>query len=178
MKRRTALFKVLKNRFTNFVGTEAFTITLWIVLIIVCAIIGFDVSKREPIPLTEDEIQYYSEQAELGYNKGLRYLDNNIMLIPIDGTTANIYPSDAPYGKQKLKVTYWNNEIVNTQPYYSDSFLGDSIMIAVLSALFGSVFVALPISALIAWFIRKIISIKKDVEQELEKANSATDKEN
>lgn len=177
MKKRTALFKVLKNRFIGFVGTDAFFVTLWITFIIVCAIIGFNVSKTEPIPLTEDEIQYYTEQAELAYNKGLRYLDNNIILIPIDSNTANIYPSDIPYGKQKLKVTYWNNEIINTEPYYSDSFLGDSIMIAVLSALFGSVFVAFPISLLVVWFIRKIISIKEDVEKELEKANSETDKE-
>lgn len=177
MKKRTALLKVLKNRFTNFVDTEAFTVTLWIALIILCAITGFNVSKEDPIPLTENEIQYYTEQAELAYNKGLGYLDNNIMIIPIDSTTANIYPSDIPYGKQKLKVTYWNNEIVNAEPYYSDSFLGDRIIIAALSALFGSVFVALPISNLIAWFIRKIISIKKDVEEELENANSVTDEE-
>lgn len=176
MKKRTAFFNVLKNRLANFVTTEAFLVTLWIAFAIVCAIVAFNVFKNEPIPLTQDEIQYYTEQAELGYNKGLRYLDNNIMLKPIDSTTANIYVSDTPYGKQKLKVTYLNNEIINTEPYYSDSLLLDRIGIAAAFALIGA-FVFIPIALLLEWIIKKIVSIKEDYEEELEKANSVTNEE-
>lgn len=176
MKKRTALLKVVKNRFKNFVGTDTFIVTLWVAFTIVCAIIGFNVSKKEPIPLTEDEIQYYTEQAELAYNKGLRYLDNNIMFKPIDGTTANIYASDTPYGKQKLKVSYLNNKIINVEPYYSDSFLFDRIGWAVAFACVAG-FAYIPIYILLKCIINKIISIKKAVEKELEKVNSVTDEE-
>lgn len=176
MKKRTALFKVLKNRLADFVDTEAFLANLWIAFAIVCGIVAFNVFKREPIPLTQDEIQYYTEQAELGYNKGLRYLDTNIMLKPIDSTTANIYTSDTPYGKQKLKVTYFKDEIINTEPYYSDSFFIDRLGYAVAFALIGA-FVFIPIAFLLDWTIQKIISIKEDVAYELKNANSVTDEE-
>lgn len=176
MKKRTALFNVLKNRLADFVNTDAFFATLWISFIIVCAIVGFNVFKTELIPLTQDEILYYTEQAELGYNKGVRYLDNNIMFEPIDSTTANIYASDTPYGKQKLKVTYLNNEIINTEPYYSDSFLLDRIWFAVASAMMGAV-AFFPIGFFVEWIIKKIISIKEDIEYELEKEISATNEE-
>lgn len=176
MKKRTALFKVLKNRLADFVNTDVFYATLWITFAIACAIVGFNVFKREPIPLTQGEIQYYTEQTELAYNKGLRYLDNNVTLIPIDNTTANIYASDTPYGKQKLKVTYLNNEIINTEPYYSHSFLLDRIGYAVAFGLIGA-FAFIPIGFFVEWIIKKIISIKEDIEYELEKENSATDEE-
>lgn len=176
MAKRTALFKVLKNRFTNFVDTEAFFVTLWITFVIACAIVSFNVFKTEPIPLTQGEIQYYVEQAELAYNKGLRYLDNNVTLKPIDNTTANIYASDTPYGKQKLKVTYLNNTIINPEPYYSDSLLLDRIGYTVAFALLG-VFAFIPIGFILEWIIKKIISIKKDIAYELEIESSQTDEE-
>lgn len=176
MTKRTALFKVLKNRLADFVTTEAFLATLWIAFAIICAIVGFNVYKREPIPLTQDEIRYYTEQAELAYNKGLRYLDNNISFKPIDNTTANIYASDTPYGKQKLTVSYLNNEIINAEPYYSDSFLLDRIGWAVAFATIGA-FVFMPIAFFVEWIIKKIISIKEEVEEKLEEANSVADEE-
>lgn len=176
MKKRTALFKVLKNRFTDFVGTEAFFVTLWITFVIACAIVGFNIFKREPIPLTEGEIQYYAEQAELAYNKGLRYLDNNVTLKPIDNTTANIYASDTSYGKQKLKVTYLNNTIINPEPYYSDSLLLDRIGYAAAFALLGAL-AFIPIGFILEWIIKKIISIKEDIAYELERESSQTDEE-
>lgn len=176
MKKRTALLKVLKNRFADFVGSKNFINTVWTVFVIVSAIIGFNVLKTEPIPLTQDELQYYTEQAELGYNKGLSYLDDSIMLKPIDSTTANIYAIDKSDEKQRLKVTYLNDEIVNAEPYYSYWFLGDRIIGAFLFAILGFI-VFIPIALLLTWIIEKIISIKEDVAYELKKASSVTDEE-
>lgn len=176
MKKRTALFKVLKNRFAEFVGSKNFISTVWTVFVIVSAIIGFNVLKKEPIPLTQAEIDYYTDQAELGYNKGIKYLDTGIWFEPIDSTTTDIYAIDNPYAKQKLRITYLNKEIVNAEPYYSCWFLGDRILGALVFA-FGGFFVFIPISYLLLWVIEKIISIKEDVEEELENANSVIDEE-
>lgn len=176
MKKRTALFKVLKNRFADFVDSKNFIYTVWTIFVIVSAIIGFNVVKTEPIPLTQDELQYYTEQAELGYNKGLNYLNDSIMLKTIDSTTANIYAIDKPDEKQGLTVTYLNGEIVSAKPYYSYWFLGDRIIGALLFAILGFI-VFIPIACLLALIIEKIISIKEDVAYELKKANSVTDEE-
>lgn len=176
MKKRAALFKVLKNRFATFINSTAFLVTIWILFAIIGAIIGFNISKIEPIPFTQDEIEYYTEQAELAYNKGLKYLDNNIIFIPIDNTTVKVYTDGQPAEKQKLKVTYSDKEIINSEPYYSYSFLGNRITCTILFALVGAV-VFIPISSFVEWIIEKIISIKEDVAYELKKENSVTDKE-
>lgn len=176
MKKRTALFKVLKNRFAEFVNSKAFLNTAWVVFVIVSAIIGFNVFKTEPIPLTSDEIEYYTVQAELGYHKGLDYLDDNIRLIPNDSTTANVYTDDQPDEKQRLKVTYLNNEIVDAEPYYSYSFLGYRIAGAFMFAILGF-WSFIVIALFLERIIKKIISIKEDVEEILQEANSVADEE-
>lgn len=176
MKKRTALLKVLKNRFATFINSPAFLVTTWIVFAIIGAIIGFNSSKIEPIPFTQDEIEYYTEQAELAYNKGLKYLDNNIIFIPIDNTTFKVYTDGQPAEKQKLKVTYSDKEIINSEPYYSYPFLGTRIACTIISAFIGAV-VFIPIFSFVEWIIKKMVSIKEDVAYELKKENSVTDKE-
>lgn len=175
MKKRTALFKVLMRRFVN---STTFFFGIWAAFVIVNAIIGFNIFKTEPIPLTQDEIKYYTNQAELGYHKGIKYLDDTIMFIPKDSTTATIYTDGQPNVKQRLEVTYLNNEIVSAEPYYPYGFLGDRIAGATLLAFCGFLEFIL-IAVLLELISKKIISIKKEIkkelEEELKKANSVTD---
>lgn len=101
------------------VHSNAITFTIWALFIIAFIILRF---KAEPIPLSDDEIKYYTSQAEIGYLKGLSYLDDNVKLIPIDKTTFNVYSSDFSNYNQKVKVTFLNDTVLNTETYYSVDF--------------------------------------------------------
>lgn len=154
MKKRTALFKVLKNRLTKFVNATDFFIIMWLAFTVVGTIIGFNIFKPEPIPLTQDEIEYYTSQAELGYYKGIVYLDDNIMFIPTSSTTAKVYTDGQPYEKQKIEVTYFKKEIVKVELYY-DFTLKDAMFGAYCGLGIG--FSSFPIiSIFIAWITTKI----------------------
>lgn len=104
------------------VHSNAITFTIWALFIITFVIIGLLRFKAEPIPLSDNEVKYYTSQAEIGYLKGLRYLDNNVELIPIDKTTFNVYSSDFSDYNQKVKVTFLNDTVLNTETYYSVNF--------------------------------------------------------
>lgn len=166
MKKRTALFRVLKKRLTEFVRSKSFFNTKWIAFAIVGAIIGFNLGKTEPIPLTQEEIEYYTSQAEVGFSKGISYLDDNIEFIPDNNTTAKIYTANQPDKKQKLTITFSNNEIVNVEPYYSYWFFGDRIAFTIAGAIIGA-FVFLPIEFFFELIENAIISIKEDMNEEL-----------
>ncbi len=136
---RKKFVEKLKKVLDYSVNNNAITFTIWALFIITFIIIGRLRFKAEPIPLSDDEIKYYTSQAEIGCLKGLSYLDDNVELIPIDKTTFNVYSSDSSDYKQKLKVTFFNDTVLNTETYYSVNFEYLNFCYAFISFIVGFV---------------------------------------
>lgn len=132
MTKREKFLVTLKKVLDYSLNTNSVLLSTLVTFIIVFGIIFFIFSKQVPIPLTEKEIQYYTTQAEIGYLKGLFYLDDNIKFIPVDDTTYNVYSSLRPEENQKLRVTFSNGTISKTELYYSVSFIYERIAATVL----------------------------------------------
>lgn len=112
-----------------------------VIFVIGFGIVGFILSERLPIALTETEIEYYTTQAEIGYLQGIYYLDDKIKFVPandsiFDDNTFKIYSDNQSALKQKLKVTFSGNTISNKEVFYSTNF---TILYTVLGVLLGIV---------------------------------------
>lgn len=170
MKKRTALFKVLKNRLYKFINSFIFIGILWATFFVVGAIIGFNICKVEPIPLTEEEIDYYTSQAEILYNSGISNLDANIVFEFYNDGIISIYSNNEPDEKQKIKITFYNKEIVKVEPYYSTDFMAARIVFSLIFAFVGF-FAFIAFAYLIDLIGEKISSIKNEVLAELQENN-------
>lgn len=137
MTKRERFFENLK-KVLNYLLSNAFAVfSILATFIIVFGILGFMLFKQEPIPLTENEVEYYTSQAETAYLKGLYYLDNNMEFVPINETQFNVYSSTQPEEKQKLRVTFSDNIISNKELYYSVDFIIVKILYTICGALIG-----------------------------------------
>lgn len=139
MTKRKSFLKNLKKVLDYSLNSDAVGFTILAVFIIAFGIIAFIISKQEPIPLTETEIEYYTSQAETGYLKGLFYLDDDVKFTPINDTTFEVYSSSQPEEKQKLKVTFSGNIISNKELYYSIGFIRNRVLRTSCGALIGCI---------------------------------------
>jgi len=167
MEKRKILFKVLKKKLSNFVKSDTFFFLSMSLFVILSAIAGFMIVKLDPIPLTEDEIEYYTNQAEVVYFEGMAYLDDNISVEYKTSNSCSVYDVTAPDAKQKLIVTFLDGKITNIEYYYSVSFLGIRILGALLSAILGFLVFCF-LGMFISWIADKISTFKYSVQSEIE----------
>lgn len=140
MEKRKSFFATLKNILNYSLNSDTIVLTILAVFIIAFGFVGFIISKQEePIALTENEIEYYTSQAEIGYLKGLYYLDDYIQFIPINETQFEVYSSTQPKEKQKLRVTFSDNTISNKELYYSINFIRNRVIRTFSAALIGCI---------------------------------------
>lgn len=144
-----------------FINSAVGFFTIIIVISIIFGIVGFISFKQEPIPLTEKEITYYTNQAEIGYLKGVFYLDDNIEFIKDYDTTYNVYSLNQPEEKQKLKVTFSNDIVANRETYYSANLFKNTI-VNTLSMAFGGFLLAVCLLVILDLLIRKKIYYNYD----------------
>lgn len=137
MEKRKSFLGTLKKILDYSLTSNTVGFTILAVFIIAFGIVGFIISKQEPIALTENEIEYYISQAETGYLKGLYYLDDNIELIPINESKFEVYSSTQPKEKQKLRVTFSASTISNKELYYSIDFIRNRVLRTSCGALIG-----------------------------------------
>ncbi len=176
MTKRKAFFKVLKERWCNFVGTNAFYTSTCLFAFIIFAVVTFIFVKQKPIDLTEDEIEYYTSQAEILRYKGQFYLDENIKADLKNDGSINIYNYNHPYSKAKLNVSFSNDGTPTPIPYYEHSFILEAIALTFVLAILETIIFVL-IWCLIEWLIKKIRDFKDDVTIELENYNSENDED-
>lgn len=137
MTKRERFFENLKKVLNYLLSNDFAGFSILVAFIIVFGILGFMLFKQEPIPLTENEVEYYTSQAETAYLKGLYYLDNNMEFVPINETQFNVYSSTQPEEKQKLRVTFSDNIISSKEFYYSINFISVKILRTISGALIG-----------------------------------------
>lgn len=168
MKKRTSLFKILKSKLFQYIDLTTFYLILWLAFIVTSAIIGFNFYKAKPIPLTEEEINYYTSQAEILFNSGISNLDDNIVFEFLNDGTIGIYSNNEPKEKQKIKVKFFNKEFVAVEPYYHTNFITTKIAFSLIFA-FGGFLLFIAFICLTDWIGKKISSIKDDVLTKLQK---------
>lgn len=130
-------------------------ILIWILFVIVCSTLAFIFSKEDPIPLTEDEIEYYTAQAELAYYEGIIYLDDDITVKNNHDGSFDVYDYKQPEQKQKLTVTFLEGGKIDIYPYYSYDFHYHRISETVMYGLM-SIVLFLPLAFAVLWIISAI----------------------
>ena len=143
-----------KRKFKNL----DFIILAWIIFVLFCTALPLIFYKEEPIPLTDTEINYYSNQAELAYYEGIICLDNNVEFINNHDGSYDIYGYNQPLQKQKLTVTFLEGGTLDLHPYYDYDFLDTRILIASFAAILSfALFV--PITCLLLTIFGAILKL-------------------
>lgn len=158
MIKRKKLFNLayLKNKINNN-KEMSIIILVWILFVIACSTFAFIFFKEEPIPLTEEEVTYYTSQAELAYHQGIIYVDDNVEFVNNHDDTFDVYGYKQPAQKQKLTVTFLEGREVDTKPYYSYAFTDNRIGMTLIFGVCG-LLVYLPLAyaliCIVEWFYK------------------------
>lgn len=157
--------------FKNNIHKDNLTFTFYLTCIlfaIVFITFTFISSKKEPIPLTESEIDYYITQAQLAYHEGHICLDKNVEFIDNHDGSFDVYGYNQPKQKQKLTVTFLEGGEVDINTYYSYYFLADGL-ITTIGICIMSFVVCISLTFAIILILIALLEFKNFIKSKLSK---------